>query len=124
MICDIHRPDGQPFEGCPRSTLKRVIGLAAERGFAMNAGPEAEFFLFQRRNGAPTTETHDTAAIRFDAGRSGEDVRREIVLALEAMGFHVEAAHREVAARPARDRLPLRRCAGDPRTTSPPSGLW
>ncbi len=27
----------------------------------------------------------------------GEDVRREIVLALEAMGFHVEAAHHEVA---------------------------
>src|ERR1700741_1499586 len=21
MICDIHRPDAQPFEGCPRSTL-------------------------------------------------------------------------------------------------------
>ena len=27
----------------------------------------------------------------------GEDVRREIVLALEAMGFHIEAAHHEVA---------------------------
>ena len=27
----------------------------------------------------------------------GEDVRREIVLALEQMGFHVEAAHHEVA---------------------------
>ena len=62
MICDIARPDGQPFEGCPRSMLKRVIGLAAERGFAMNAGPEAEFFLFQRRNGAPTTDTHDTGS--------------------------------------------------------------
>jgi glutamine synthetase len=99
MICDIHRPDGQPFEGCPRSTLKRVIGLAAERGFSMNAGPEAEFFLFQRRNGIPTTETHDTGSY-FDLTPvdQGEDVRREIVLALEAMGFHVEAAHHEVAA--------------------------
>ena len=28
----------------------------------------------------------------------GEDVRRQIVLVLEAMGFHVEAAHHEVAA--------------------------
>ncbi len=99
MICDIHRPDGQPFEGCPRSTLKRVIALAAEQGYAMNAGPEAEFFLFQRRNGAPTTETHDTGSY-FDLTPvdQGEDVRREIVLALEAMGFHVEAAHHEVAA--------------------------
>ena len=25
MICDIYRPDGEPFEGCPRSTLKRVV---------------------------------------------------------------------------------------------------
>ena len=99
MICDIYRPDGEPFEGCPRSTLKRVIALAADQGFAMNAGPEAEFFLFQRRNGVPTTETHDTGSY-FDLTPvdQGEDVRREIVLALEAMGFHVEAAHHEVAA--------------------------
>lgn len=99
IICDISRPDGEPFEGCPRSILKRVIGLAAERGFTMDAGPEAEFFLFQRRNGVPTTVTHDTGSY-FDLTPvdRGEDVRREIVLALEAMGFHVEAAHHEVAA--------------------------
>jgi glutamine synthetase len=99
MICDIHRPDGEPFEGCPRSTLKRVIALAAGQGYVMNAGPEAEFFLFQRRNGLPTTETHDTGSY-FDLTPvdQGEEVRREIVLALEAMGFHVEAAHHEVAA--------------------------
>src|SRR5213596_985136 len=46
MICDIVNPDGTPFAGCPRSTLKRIIALAAERGFSMRAGPEAEFFLF------------------------------------------------------------------------------
>jgi glutamine synthetase len=99
MICDIHTPEGQPFAGCPRSALKRVIGLAAERGLVMNAGPECEFFLFQRRNGLPTTETHDAGGY-FDLTPvdQGEDVRREIVLALEAMGFHVEAAHHEVAA--------------------------
>ena len=60
MICDIANPDGTPFAGCPRSTLKRAIDLAAAKGFAMRAGPEAEFFLFQRRRTAsrpprPTT---------------------------------------------------------------------
>ena len=47
----------------------------------------------------PTTETHDTGSY-FDLTPvdQGEEVRREIVLALEAMGFHVEAAHHEVAA--------------------------
>ena len=98
MICDIANPDGTPFAGCPRTTLKRMIALAAERGFAMNAGPEAEFFLFQRKDGAPSTETHDSGGY-FDLTPVdlGEDVRREIVLALEQMGFHVEAAHHEVA---------------------------
>src|SRR5215212_8842594 len=98
MICDIYTPDGQPFTGDPLACLKKVIALAASKGFAMNAGPEAEFFLFQTRNGIPTTETHDAAGY-FDLSPvdMGEEVRREIVLALEAMGFHVEAAHHEVA---------------------------
>ena len=99
IICDIANPDGTPFEGCPRCMLKRVIAMAAERGFTMKAGPEAEFFLFQRRpDGGATTETHDSGGY-FDLTPVdlGEDVRREIILALEQMGFHVEAAHHEVA---------------------------
>jgi len=99
IICDIADPDGTPFSGCPRSLLKRVLARAAENGFSMKAGPEAEFFLFQRRpTGEPTTETHDSGGY-FDLTPVdlGEDVRRQIVLALEQMGFHVEAAHHEVA---------------------------
>ncbi len=99
IICDIANPDGTPFAGCPRSTLRRTIALAEQKGFAMRAGPEAEFFLFHRRaNGEPTTETHDAGGY-FDLTPVdlGEDVRREIVLVLEQMGFHVEAAHHEVA---------------------------
>ena len=98
IICDIYTPDGAPFAGCPRTALKKVIALAASKGYQMKAGPEAEFFLFQTKNGEPTTESHDAASY-FDLSPvdQGEDVRREIVLALEAMGFHVEAAHHEVA---------------------------
>src|SRR5215203_1401720 len=98
LICDIYAPDETPFVGCPRLTLKKVIAHAASKGYQMKAGPEAEFFLFQTKNGIPTTETHDAASY-FDLSPvdQGEDVRREIVLALEAMGFHVEAAHHEVA---------------------------
>lgn len=98
VTCDIANPDGTPFDGCPRSALKRAIARAKAMDFRMLAGPEAEFFLFQRRDGSPTTTTHDTAGY-FDLAPvdQGEDVRREIVLALEQMGFHVEAAHHEVA---------------------------
>jgi glutamine synthetase len=73
----------------------------------VKAGPEAEFFLFQTKNGEPTTESHDAASY-FDLSPvdQGEDVRREIVLALESMGFHVEAAHHEVA--PGQHEIDLR----------------
>src|SRR3989442_1784673 len=47
IICDIAAPDGSPFDGCPRTALKRVIAMAAAKGYSMKAGPEAEFFLFQ-----------------------------------------------------------------------------
>ncbi len=98
LICDIVNPDGTPFAGCPRTTLKRVIEKAAAKRYTLKAGVEAEFFLFQRQNGEPTTNTHDRAGY-FDLAPVdlGEDVRREIVLQLERMGFHVEAAHHEVA---------------------------
>ncbi len=99
LICDIHRPDGTEFEGCPRLTLKRVCAKAAELGYVMQAGPEAEFFLFLRTpDGEATTSTHDRAGY-FDLAPIdlGEECRREIVIALEALGFEIEAAHHEVA---------------------------
>ena len=99
LICDIHRPDGTEFEGCPRLTLKRVCARAAELGYTMQAGPEAEFFLFLRSpDGQATTSTHDKAGY-FDLAPIdlGEECRREIVIALEALGFEIEAAHHEVA---------------------------
>jgi len=99
LVCDISMPDGGPFEGCPRTALKRVVARAERMGYRMMAGPEAEFFLFQRNsNGSPTPQTHDTGGY-FDLSPRdlGEDARRDITLALEAMGFEVEAAHHEVA---------------------------
>lgn len=99
LICDIYNPDGTPFDGCPRNNLKRVIAEAAKLGYVMNAGPEAEFFLFKKaEDGTATTETHDLAGY-YDVGPDdlGEDVRGEIVLTLQQMGFEIEASHHEVA---------------------------
>ncbi|MEM7199989.1 MAG: glutamine synthetase family protein [Planctomycetota bacterium] len=99
IICDVLRPDGSPFEGCPRITLKRQLELAAQLGCTMMAGPEAEFFLFERdADGDPTTITSDGAGY-FDAAPvdEAESARREITNFLHAMGLEVEAAHHEVA---------------------------
>ena len=99
LICDIANPDGSSFAGCPRTALKRVVEKARGMGYVMMAGPEAEFFLFQRdRNGLPVPNTHDTGGY-FDLSPMdlGEEARRDITLVLEAMGLEVEAAHHEVA---------------------------
>jgi len=99
LICDIKTPDGEAFPGDPRGILKRAIASAREMGFIMNAGMEAEFFLFrQAPNGEATTATHDVGGY-FDLAPAdrGEDARRAMVDVLEQMGFEVEAAHHEVA---------------------------
>ncbi|HWI54425.1 MAG TPA: type I glutamate--ammonia ligase [Desulfobacteria bacterium] len=99
LICDVHNHEGLPFEGCPRNTLKRVMAEAAEMGFTLNVGPEAEFFLFLTDSeGKPTTATHDKAGY-FDLTPVdlGENARRDMVLTLEELGFEIEASHHEVA---------------------------
>src|SRR5207245_8499365 len=63
VICDIYNPDGSAFAGCTRRALKQQIAKAKELGYAMMAGVEAEFFIFQLDDrGAPTTEPHDGGA--------------------------------------------------------------
>ncbi len=99
LICDVYYPNGQPFVGDPRNILKRVLKEAAEMGYTVMAGPECEFFLFHLdEKGRGTTITHDEAGY-FDMGPidQGETARRDIVVALEEMGFDIEASHHEVA---------------------------
>lgn len=100
FICDIHHPDGTPFEGDPRNNLKKILKEMQEMGFThFNVGPEPEFFLFKLdEKGAPTLELNDHGGY-FDLAPTdlGENCRRDIVLELEEMGFEIEASHHEVA---------------------------
>ena len=99
LVCDVVDTAGRAFAGCPRQTLKRQREKARELGFTLMTGPEAEFFLFRRdAAGDPVVDTHDSGGY-FDLTPvdRGEDARRDVVVALEAMGFEVEAAHHEVA---------------------------
>ncbi|MFO8192075.1 MAG: type I glutamate--ammonia ligase [Bacillota bacterium] len=99
LMCDVYTPEGEPFAGCPRSQLQKMIALAAKEGYTMNCGPEAEFFMFHTdENGAPTLHTHDQGGY-FDLAPTdrGESARRDMVLGLEQMGLEIEASHHEVA---------------------------
>ena len=100
VICSVHMTDGTPFSGDPRNNLKRVVKEMQKMGFkSFNIGPEPEFFLFKTDdNGNPTTNLNDKENyFDMEPADLGEDCRRDIVLALEKMGFDVEAAHHEVA---------------------------
>ncbi len=80
MICDVLKPNGEPFEGCPRQVLKSVLAELHGMGYEYYVGPEVEFFLFQTDEaGNPKLETHDEAGY-FDLGPidQGEDARRDM----------------------------------------------
>ncbi|PEN11403.1 type I glutamate--ammonia ligase [Longibacter salinarum] len=100
LICDvINTTTGEPFKGDPRYVLKRAIARAKDMGYDMNAGPEPEFFVFEKdEKGRATTETHDHGGY-FDLGPKdlAQEIRAEIIYMLESMGFEVEASHHEVA---------------------------
>lgn len=99
FICDIYKADGTPYEGDPRFILKKYLKEAADMGYKFNVGPECEFFLFHTDDdGRPTTLTHEKAGY-FDLGPSdrAENVRRDMILTLEDMGFEIESSHHEIA---------------------------
>ncbi len=99
VFCDIFTPDGKPFEGDPRGTLKRMLKKIADRGWKFNIGPEPEFFLFKGENGRGVHPVpHDTGGY-FDFSSFDEAVvvRTALMDALDAMGLDVEVGHHEVA---------------------------
>jgi glutamine synthetase len=104
MFCDIRTPEGAPFDGDPRYALKRLLDKAANMGYAMNVGPELEFFYFE---GPTSTVPLDNGGY-FDLTPLdlASDIRRDTVLSLENMGIPVEYSHHEVA--PSQHEIDLR----------------
>ena len=100
LICDVYTADRRPFEGDPRFILKRNLNEMTKLGYdAFNIGVEPEFFLFKLDGqNKPTLEFSDLGGY-FDLAPidGSEDVRRDIVLELEKMGFDMQGSHHEVA---------------------------
>lgn len=97
FFCDIKKPGGVLFEGDGRYLLKNAVKRAADMGYICKIGPECEFYLFEMdENGNPTRIPHDKAGYCDIAPLDkGENVRREICLALEEMGILPESSHHE-----------------------------
>lgn len=99
LICDVYNADRTPFIGDPRNVLKRAVEKADKMGYKFNVGPELEFFLFHTDDeGCPTTKTHDKGGyFDLDNVDLGGNCRRDMCIALEEMGFEIEASHHECA---------------------------
>ena len=99
MFCDVYTLDRKPFEGDSRNILKKVLGQAKDMGITFKIDPELEFFLFGcDDDGRPQPVTNENAGY-FDVAPAdwGENVRRDIILNLEEMGFVIASSHHEIA---------------------------
>lgn len=100
FFCSVYNPDRRPFTGDARLILNNQLERMKKLGFeTFNVGVEPEFFLFKMDSeGKPLVETSDRGGY-FDVIPldGSEDVRRDIVLELQKLGFVVEASHHEVA---------------------------
>ena len=98
LICDVYKPNHEPFEGDPRNILKKVLNEAKALGYDYYTGPECEFFMF------PKDEKGNI--MRISAGNGYyfnlvvdklHAIKREIMSALYDLGIKSEVATYEVA---------------------------
>ena len=97
MFCNITWPDGTPFEGDSRYFLQKAVETARKNSCHFRFGSEQEFYLFEKDEaGNPTHIPFDQAGYMDVAPEDkGEDVRREVGMALEQMGIYPESSHHE-----------------------------
>jgi len=96
MICNILTPEREPYEGDPRNVLKKALQRMKKMGFDhYYLGPELEYFYF--KNDTSSTEILDKGGY-FDLTTLdvASDLRRDTIIALEAMGIPIEYSHHEV----------------------------
>jgi glutamine synthetase len=105
MMCDMIRLDGQPWEACPRTFLKRMVASLAEQGMRAEAAVEHEFYLAREEDGKYVPA--DDSLCYSSRGLDDEaEVIDAILAALEAQGVSIELFHTELG--PAQQELSIR----------------
>ncbi|MBA7696440.1 Glutamine synthetase [subsurface metagenome] len=96
MFCNILEPDKSFHKGDPRWVLKKNLKCIKDMGYTFFVGPELEYFYFKNSEGKP--EGLDKGGY-FDLTPPdiATDLRKETILALQALGIDVESSHHEGA---------------------------
>ncbi|HEY1352887.1 MAG TPA: glutamine synthetase family protein [Ktedonobacteraceae bacterium] len=105
MMCDMIRLDGQPWEACPRSFLKRMIALLVKEGMRAEAAVEHEFYLARLENGhyLPADQSLCYSSLGLD---EQAEVIDSILETLENQGITIELFHTELG--PGQQELSIR----------------
>ena len=127
VLCDLEWHDGTPVVASPRQILRRQLDRLAERGLVAYAGTELEFIVFRDtyEDGvaqAATAASSPANQYNVDYSLLGtarvEPLLRRIRNDMAGAGLVRRVGQGRVQPRPARDRLPLRRRARPPATTT------
>jgi glutamine synthetase len=105
LLCDLLTLEGQPWDVCPRSFLKRMIERARRAGLVLKAAFENEFSLARQEGGqyVPLDRSPCFSTIGMD---SAAPVVIEIIEALMAQGVYPEQYYAELG--PGQQELPVR----------------
>ena len=92
VFCTVCSPDGTPHGGDPRNVLERATATARKKGYEFFVGTEMEFYFFKEGKPLDSGGYQDTAP--YDAA---EELRTELALSLQKLGFIIETIHHEVS---------------------------
>ncbi|KKS98520.1 MAG: glutamine synthetase, type I, glutamine synthetase [Candidatus Gottesmanbacteria bacterium GW2011_GWA2_43_14] len=98
LICDVYKPNHEPFDGDPRQILKKVLVEARQMGYEFYTGPECEFFLFPKGADGKIMLQSKGNGYYFDLIMDETYlIKREIMEAIGQMGIITETSTHEVA---------------------------
>ena len=105
LLCDMTTLEGEPWDACTRSFLKRMIERARTKGMQLRAAFENEFTLATKEPAgyAPLDRSPCFSTIGMDAAGA---VMLEIIEALMAQGVYPEQYYPELG--PGQQELPVR----------------
>ncbi|MBA2680839.1 MAG: glutamine synthetase [Ktedonobacteraceae bacterium] len=104
MLCDMNRLDGQPWEACPRTFLKRMNAELAKEGMRAEAAVEHEFYLAREQHGTYNPADYSQCYSSIGLAEQAE-VIDALLAALEAQGIVPELFHTELG--PAQQELSI-----------------
>jgi glutamine synthetase len=97
FICDVYLPNGELYDGSPRTVLINQLKKLDKLGLTFFVGPELEFFLFKKENSTIKSLPHDRGGYFDQSTDMATEIRQDMTSAMQAFNIDVEALHHEVA---------------------------